>query len=151
MAANGFQFKGRLCKAAPTIRELAPADAAFEVGDLVNLESGKADLGATNDDDFLGVIIGPGRNATTDAISDLTSLNTTNDRVLVIVDDDAIYSDPNDTNARLVGAQLDISGATGAMTLAASSNNDVVVVAESTATQPTLFCINRSHHWRARL
>ena len=41
---------------------------------------------------------------------------------------DAVYGDANDTSARLAGALLDVSGATGAQTVAASSNTEFVVV-----------------------
>jgi len=43
-----------------------------------------------------------------------------------------------DANARAEGTVLDIDGTTGAMTLAADSDSDVIVVANSTADEPTL-------------
>ena len=46
----------------------------------------------------------------------------------VIVNPDAVYADANDTSARLAGALLDISGATGAQTVASSSNTEFAVV-----------------------
>ena len=48
--------------------------------------------------------------------------------VLAVCNPDAVYADTNDTSARQPGALLDISGATGAQTIAASSNNEFVVV-----------------------
>jgi hypothetical protein len=140
----GFEFVHRLCGAAPTIRDIVSADATLNVGDLVNLESGKADLAVTNDTKLIGVVIGPGD---PDLVSDagVITLNTTTDKVRVIVDEDAIYSTV-DANARLFGATLDIAGATGAQGVATSSNVDVVVAAESTASEHTLVLLSQANH-----
>ena len=43
-----------------------------------------------------------------------------------------------DANARADGTELDVSGTTGAMTLATDGDSDVIVVSNSTATEPTL-------------
>jgi hypothetical protein len=127
----GFKFKYRQSGGAPTIQNLLFKDTeTLTKGDLVNLETGEVDLGATNDTGLLGIAL------ETKAGTDSTT------RIQVITDEDAVYEDAADANARLVGATLDISGATGAMALASSSNKDVVVVAESSATEPTLFKIN---------
>jgi hypothetical protein len=140
----GFEFVHRLCGAAPTIRDIVSADATLNVGDLVNLESGKADLAVTNDTKLIGVVIGPGD---PDLVSDagVITLNTTTDKVRVSVDEDAIYSTV-DANARLFGATLDIAGATGAQGVATSSNVDVVVAAESTASEHTLVLLSQANH-----
>lgn len=127
----GFKFAYRESGGAPTIKNLLFKDTeTLTRGDMVNLETGELDLAATNDTALLGVV------QETKAGTDSTT------RIQVIVDEDAVYADAADANARLVGATLDISGATGAMALTTSSNKDVVVVAESTATEPTLFKIN---------
>src|SRR3990167_4986417 len=122
----GFTFAYRLSGGMPTIQDLLFKDTeTITKGDLVNLESGEIDLGATNDSAFIGVAL------ETKAGTDSTT------RLKVISDEDAVYS-VVDNNARLQGATLDISGATGAMAVAASSNVDLIVVAESSATEPTL-------------
>jgi hypothetical protein len=100
---------------------------------MANLESGEVDLGATGDTALLGIIMetGAGTDSTT--------------RVKVIVDSDAVYG-VYDANARLKGATLDLSGATGAQTVAASSNKEFVVYAESTAAEETLVKFNVGKH-----
>ena len=142
----GFEYSHRLNGGAPTIRALKPKSGvtALAPGDLVNIETGLADLAATNDTKLAGVVIGPGMKSGDTGVTDLDSIGA-NDRIEVIVDADAVYK-VTDANARLVGATLDISGATGAQTVAASSNADLVVVAESTALQPTLVMISQANH-----
>jgi hypothetical protein len=102
-------------------------------GDLVNLETGEIDLAATSDTALLGAV------QETKAGTDSTT------EFKVIVDRDAVYS-VYDANARVMGATLDIAGATGAMTVAASSNADVICVAPSTASEPTLVVIAATKH-----
>jgi hypothetical protein len=63
----------------------------------------------------------------------------------VIIDWDAVYS-VYDPNARAMGDLLDISGATGAQTVTTASNNDVRVVANSTADERTLVMIIQAEH-----
>ena len=67
----------------------------------------------------------------------------------MICDEDAVYA-TSDANARVFGATLDIDGATGAQTVAASSNVDVVVVASSTASEPTLVKLSAANHALAK-
>lgn len=133
----GFKFAFRESGGAPTILDLTFKDTeTLTKGDLVNLETGQIDLAATDDDALVGVVLET--KAGTTAVS----------RAKVIVDEDAVYS-VVDANARLAGATLDISGATGAQTVASSSNKDLVVVRESSATEATLVRINPNHHWSA--
>lgn len=130
----GFHFRYRLSGGAPTILDLLCKDTeTLTKGDLVNLESGEIDLAATDDSALLGVVLetASGTDSTT--------------RFRVIVDPDAVYG-VYDANARLAGATLDISGATGAMTVGATSNADLVVVAESSASQETLVMIKHGEH-----
>lgn len=130
----GFQFRYRESGGAPTIQNLLCKDTeTLTKGDLANLESGEVDLAASADTALLGGIL------ETQAGTDSTT------RFQVIVDDDAVYA-VDDANARLVGATLDISGATGAQTVTTSSNKDVVVAAASSATEPTLVKIHPSRH-----
>jgi hypothetical protein len=132
----GFKYRGRKnsFNQDPTIQDLLCKDTeTLTAGDMANLESGEIDLGATGDTNFLGVIL------ETAAGTDSTT------RFRVIVDADAIYG-VYDPNARLKGATLDIAGATGAQTIATSSNKEFVVFAESSATQETLVCFNTGKH-----
>jgi len=140
----GFEFSHRLCGAAPTIRELKSADSALAKGDFVNIESGSLDLAATNDTKLAGVVLGPGMKSDGSGVTNLASIGA-NDYVEIIIDNDAVYK-VTDANARAFGATLDISGGTGAQTVAASSNADLVVVAPSTATQPTLVKLSDANH-----
>lgn len=102
-------------------------------GDLVNLESGEVDLAVSDDTAILGVVL--------ETISGTDSTT----RIRVIVNPDAVYG-VYDANARLAGATLDISGATSAMTVAATGDVDLMVVAESTATEETLVMIAHGEH-----
>jgi len=132
----GFTFAYRESGGAPTIQDLTFKDTeTLTKGDLVNLESGQIDLAATNDTAFVGVALET--KAGTTAVSTLK----------VITDVDAVYS-VVDNNARLIGATLDIAGATGAMTVTTSSNADVQVVANSSATEPTLVRFNVGKHFK---
>lgn len=131
----GFRFRGRLCGQPPTIQDLVYKDTeTLSKGDLVNLETGQIDLGATNDAAFVGVVLET--QAGTTAVT----------KAKVIVDADAIYG-VYDANARVIGATLDIAGATGAMTVAASNNVDLLVVADSTADEETLVIIAHGEHF----
>lgn len=127
--SKGFRPRYRLCGAPFTVQSLLFKDSeTLTKGDLVNLEAGEVDLAVTTDTAILGVVL-----------ETKTGVDSTT-RIDVIVDHDAVYG-VYDANARLVGATLDIAGATGAMTVATSSNTDVVVVAESSATEETLVMI----------
>ncbi len=116
-------------------------------GDMMQVDTGEVDLGATGDNELAGVLVGaddPDDEASSGAI---TAVNSTT-KVKVYTNPDAIYS-TEDLNARLVGALLDLTGATGAQGLAASSNNEFVVVKTSTATEETEVMIANSAHYLA--
>lgn len=130
----GFMFAYRLSGAAPTIQDLLFKDTeTLSKNDMANLETGEVDLGAAADTAFLGSV------QETIAGTDSTT------RIKVITDADAVYS-VVDANARLKGATLDIAGATGAQTVAASSGKEFVVQAESTAAEETLVRFNVGKH-----
>lgn len=131
----GFKFRGRQSGGDPTIQHLAIASTlTLTAGDLVYLSSGELVLGATSQTKFLGVVL------ETKAGTAHTTL------YRVIVDADAIYG-VYDTTGRVKGATLDIAGATGAQTIATSSNKEFVVYATKTnATDETLVCFNTGKH-----
>jgi hypothetical protein len=130
----GFRFRGRICGAPPTIQDLLfQGTETLTKGDMVTLDTGELDLSVTTDTHLLGVVL--------ETISGTDSTT----RIRVIVDSDAIYG-VYDANARLKGAALDIAGTTGAMTVASATNKDVLVYAESTATEETLITFNTGHH-----
>lgn len=130
----GFEFRYRKCGAAPTIETLTIKDTeTLTKGDLVNLETGEIDLAATADTNLLGIVL------ETKAGTDSTT------QYRVITDEDAVYG-VADANARIKGATLDIAGATGAQTVATSSNKELVVVAASSAAEETLVRINVGKH-----
>ena len=130
MAANGFEWRYNVSGGRPLILTFLMKDTeTFTRGDMMNIESGEVDLAATADVALAGGFGGPENPA--DAVdgkpgtvrgTDSTTI------VKVIVNPDAVYADANDTSARLAGALLDVSGATGAQTIAASSNTEFVVV-----------------------
>jgi hypothetical protein len=104
-------------------------------GDTVNLAAGSVALGATGNTNFLGV-----------AISDFAG-NTGGKslRVPVIIDPDAVFA-VADANARKIGDTLDLAGASGAQTIAASSNKNFVVVEDKTSNEPTKVRFNVGQH-----
>lgn len=131
----GFRYRGRRSGQPPTIQNLLFKDTeTLTKGDLVNLESGELDLLGASDTNALGLILEV-------AVSGTDSTT----RIKVIVDEDIILG-VYDENARLKGATLDVSGATGAMTVGASSQKNFVVYAESTASEETLVCWNTGKH-----
>lgn len=130
----GFKLMGRLSGGPTTIQTFYFKDTeTLTKGDIVNAESGEVDLGATGDTALLGIAM------ETKAGVDSTT------QIEVCVDGDAIYA-VYDANARAIGATLDLSGATGAQTVATSSNAEFVVVANSTAAEWTLVRINPAKH-----
>lgn len=132
----GFSFRYRLSGGAPTVQDILFKDTeTLTSGDFLNLETGEVDLAATGDTNLVGAAL------ETAAGTDSTT------RIKVITDDDAVYG-VTDANVRLVGATLDVSGATGAQTVAASSNKEFVVVAESSATEETLVRVNTGKHFK---
>ena len=130
MAANGFEWRYNISGGRPLILTFLMKDTeTLTRGDMLNIESGEVDLMVTTDLAAAGVFVGPENpDDATDGNPGKVSGTDSTTIVKVIVNPDAVYADPNDTSARLPGALLDISGATGAQTLAAASNNEFVVV-----------------------
>ena len=130
MAANGLEWRYNISGGRPLILTFVMKDSeTLTRGDMLNLESGEVDLLATGDTGAVGVFVGPENpNDATDGEPGKLSGTDSTTVVKAIVNPDAVYADKNDTNARLAGALLDISGATGAQTLASASNNEFVVV-----------------------
>ena len=102
-------------------------DEVFTWGEMLNLESGEADAGATGDTAFLG----PSQQSLDNADDGLT--------VKVIVNPNAVYG-VEDNNARLMGALLDL--ASGGLGVTGDSNHDFIVWRTSTATEETLVVLN---------
>ena len=129
--AQGFDWRYNVSGGKPLVLTFLMKDSeTLTLGDLLNLESGEVDLLATGDTAAVGLFMGPDdpddavdRNPGTVAGTDSTTV------VRAIVNPDAVYADVDDTNARLPGALLDVSGATGAQAIASASNNEFVVVA----------------------
>lgn len=132
--AYGFRFAYRESGGTPTIRKpYFGSSITITKGDFVSIESGLADLGASDDATLAGVALE-------------TVAGTTAKQIAVIVDRDAVYA-VDDATARKAGTVLDITGTTGAQTLASDSHHDVIVVADSSATQPTLVKIIEGAHY----
>lgn len=132
----GFRFRGTQSGAPAIIQNIVcGATATLTAGDLVYLNgSGQLILGATSQTKFVGVVLETkaGTSGTT--------------KYRVITNPDAIYG-VYDNNARAKGATLDISGATGAQTVAASSNKEFVVYATKTNnSDETLVMFNVGKH-----
>jgi len=153
MAANGYEWRYNISGGRPLILTFLMKDTeTLTRGDVMNIESGEVDLAATGDAALAGIFVGPenpddavdGKPGTVSG-TDSTTL------VKVIVNPDAVYADANDTSARLAGATLDISGATGAQTMAASSNTEFVVIERKRqASDETRAMICSSAHYIAK-
>lgn len=131
----GFKAVGRLSGGGFTkVTVKAKDNETLSNGDLVNIEAGEVDLAATNDTALAGPIV----SATVSAVDSTTDIE-------IIIDPDVIL-ETVDNNARLLGATLDIAGATGAQGVTTSSNKEFIVVAPSTASQPTKVMFNVGHH-----
>jgi hypothetical protein len=130
----GFKYRGRLNGGPPTTQTLTFKDTeTLTKGDMVNLETGEVDLGATADTALLGIAL-----ETKDGTDSTTTIE-------CIVDSDAIYG-VYDANARVKGATLDLAGTTGQQTVGASSNKEFVVHEASTASEETLVRFNIGKH-----
>lgn len=131
----GFKAVGRLSGGGFTkVLVKAKDTETLSNGDIINIETGTGDLGATGDT----ALVGPMVSATVAATTAVTDIE-------VIIDPDVIL-ETTDNNARLVGATLDLTGATGAQGVTTSSNKEFIVVSASTATQPTKVMFNTGHH-----
>ena len=153
MAANGFEFRYTLSGGRPLIGTYAMKDSeTLTRGDLLNLESGEVDLAATGDTGLVGIFVGPeDPNDAVDGKPGTVSGTDSTTIVKVIINPDAVYADRNDTSARLAGATLDVSGATGAQTVASSSNTEFVVVERKRqASDETRVMICSSAHFLAK-
>lgn len=128
----GFEFAYTLDGSAPIIESLrVKASAVLSKGEMTNLETGEIDAGATADTAFVGPA--------------LEDCDNTADGLFcsVITNQNAVYR-VTDANARVKGALLDLGS--GGLTVATASNNDLIVVEDSSATEPTLVTFNRSHY-----
>ena len=153
MAANGFEWRYNVSGGRPLILTMAMKDTeTLTRGDMLNVESGEVDLCATGDAAIAGVFVGPENpNDAVDGKPGTVSGTDSTTIVKVIVNPDAVYADANDTSARLAGAPLDISAATGAQTVAASSNTEFVVVERKRqSTDETRLMICSSAHYLAK-
>jgi phosphotransferase system IIB component len=130
--ASGFTWVYNLHGGAPTIQTKTIVNAAVMAkGVLCNAESGEVTIGVSADTELLG--------ATVEAVD-----NTDDGEVIrVIVNPDAVY-EVTDANARVTGAHLDIN--TGALTVTTDSNHDLVVVEDSSASEPTRVRIAAGNH-----
>lgn len=99
-------------------------------GEMVSLDTGEADAGATGDTTFIGPA--------------LHDVDNTDDGLTVRVSASpyAVYK-VEDANARAIGATLDLG--TGGLTVASTNNADLIVVRSSSATEPTYVCFNQTH------
>jgi len=135
MGTYGFHYRYRLGGGAPTIRDILVTDTGtYTAGDLVNLETGEADIAATNDAAIIGAVL-----------ETATTVDSTT-RIKCVTDWDAVYG-VTDATARLLGATLDMAGTTATFTIAPSNNIDLLVVEESTATEETRVIIAPGEHY----
>ena len=153
----GFEFRYMLNGGNPVIKTFIMKDTeTFTKGDMMNIETGELDLAVTSDVSLCGTFVGtenpenerdadhlrtPGKVAGTTAVT----------RVRAIISPDAVYSTA-DANARAAGALLDITGATGAQGLAASSGNEFVVVERKEQNaDPTFVLITAPTHYLTKV
>ncbi len=133
--AYGFRPAYRLSGAAFTVQEAVFQDSeTITKGDMVSLESGLADLGASDDATLAGAAV--------ETVVGTTAVS----KIRFISDRDAVYA-VDDATARKNGAILDLTGATGAQTVTTDANHDFIVVADSSATEPTLVTFVEGAHY----
>ncbi|MAH47021.1 hypothetical protein CMI37_14435 [Candidatus Pacearchaeota archaeon] len=154
MAAQGFVWRYNISGGRALVQTFLMKDSeTFTKGDMMNLESGEVDLFATGGDtDGVGVFLGPDdpADATVGSPGVVAGTDSTT-LVKVQVNPDAVYADVNDTNARLAGAELDITGTTGAQTLGADGDSDVLVVERKRQNaDETRFIIQPKNHFLMR-
>lgn len=134
----GFEFRYRASGQSPTIQSIlaGTAGTALKKGDIVLKDvSGQASLGVSGSTEFLGVVL-----------ADYTGLTAGTSKIDVITDPDAVYA-VSDANARILGATLDITGASGAQGVTTSSNKEFVVAAtKGSNSDPTLVRFNVGKH-----
>jgi hypothetical protein len=125
----GFTFRYSLYGGRPLVLDFYMKDTeTLTKGDLLNVETGEVDLAATGDTGLVGAFMGPKDPAKAkDGSPGVVEGTDSTTIVEAIVSPDAVYG-VVDSSARQPGALLDISGATGAQTVAASSNTEFVVV-----------------------
>ena len=152
----GFEFRYMLNGGFPVYKEFYAKDTeTLTVGDMMNIETGECDLGATGDTGFAGMLasaVDPDaqRNSSHEWTPGVITAVDSTTRLRVLISPDAVYS-TTDANARNAGATLDISGATGAQGLAASSNTEFVVVeTKLAAADPTFVIFAISSHYLAK-
>jgi len=117
------------------------------VGDMLNIQTGEVDLAATNDALMLGPMNGavdPDDNVAGEAGRVSGTDSTT--AVRSTVNPDAVLTAP-DANARLVGVNIDIAGATGAQVYTGVTNSDFLVIKDSSAVEDTLAIIAPGEHY----
>ena len=134
----GFRYRGRMGEAPnPTIVNLVSKNTCtLTKGDLLSLDgvTGEVMIATTDDKTFVGVC--QETKSCTDSVT----------KVAVIIDEDAYFA-VYDANARHINAPLDIAGTTGAMTVATNTNHDLLVIAESLATEETLVMVKHGAHF----
>jgi hypothetical protein len=130
---SGFKFAWNETGGAPIIQTfVVKASAVLTEFCLLNFESGEVDLAATNDTELIGIAV--------EAVDNTVDGHS----VRVLMNTDTVFA-VADANARTVGDTLDIGS--GALTVAASSNVDLVVVRTSGATEPTYVKFAQGERW----
>lgn len=127
----------------PLILEITAKDTeSLHEGDMLNVETGEADLAATNDTAFMGVLVSASDPASYTRIAGATygTINAVDSTTVLkaVANPDAVYTDRVTGTARLAGVQLDIAGATAAQVLATDSNHDFNVIKSVTSSEEPL-------------
>jgi hypothetical protein len=126
----GFEFSYTLSGAAKRVQAYTAKNAAvFSAGEMVILDTGEADAGATG-----GVFLGVAAAECDNTDDGLT--------VYVIANPDAVFT-VVDANARTINDALDV--ASGGMGVTTKSNDDLKVMLNSTATEVTHVMFNNTH------
>jgi uncharacterized protein YbcI len=131
----GFRFSYRISGKSATVKTFVFKNTeTLSRGDMLNLEDGKVDLGATGDSALIGAAV-----ETVDGEAGTTAIQ-------VIVDADAVYG-VEDPSVRSKRSMLDLKGPTGAQGLGASVNADFVVDVDTSANEETLVRIGGGRHY----
>jgi uncharacterized protein YbcI len=135
---RGFAFRYRRGGGQATVQSFAVARTeTITLGDIVNVDSATVSFAISGDTALLGVAL-----QTIDGTAGTGSIQ-------VITDADAVYA-VDDAHARRKGDTLNLTGTTGLQGVTTSPASDLVVEADSTATDETLVSIKIDVRFRTR-
>jgi hypothetical protein len=129
--STGFIWAYNVDGSAPLLQTFVVKNTVvFSEFEMANFDTGEADAAVTADTSLMG--------STVEAVDNTSD----GESVKILISPHAVYQ-VDDANARTVGDLLDIAG--GGLGVTSPSNNDLVVVETSTASEETLVMFNDNY------